>query len=85
MEHIHNKAIFDSLNEALNQYRPYYLAEGTPFAWSVSEKNIVKYEITKHNMESIYNQAKKQVLMFQSYLCGLVNKKERPKALSASE
>jgi len=39
-EHIHNKAIFDTLNEALNFIRPYYLLGGAPYSWSKSEKNM---------------------------------------------
>lgn len=30
-EHIHNKAIFDTFNEALNLYRPYYSLGGPPY------------------------------------------------------
>jgi len=38
-EHIHNKAIFDAVNEALNFYRPYG-ARGEPMPWSCkSRKN----------------------------------------------
>lgn len=39
LEHIHNKAIFDACNEALNYYRPYYA--------SIYLKNII-YKILEH-------------------------------------
>lgn len=32
-DHIHNKAIFDAVNEAMNSIRPYGL-EGEPMPWS---------------------------------------------------
>ena len=32
-EHIHNKAIFDAINEALNECRPYGV-KGEPMPWS---------------------------------------------------
>ena len=44
-EHIHNKAIFDTFNEALNLFRPYFLLGGPPYAWSKNEKNLVISEI----------------------------------------
>jgi len=37
-EHIHNKGIFDTFNEVLNTFRPFYIVNGLPYAWSVSEK-----------------------------------------------
>ena len=42
-DHIHNKAIFDAVNEALNQVRPYGPA-GEPMPWSVkARKNYFIY------------------------------------------
>lgn len=42
-EKIHNKAIFDCFNEALNVFRPYFLiskyisiSDGPPFPWTNS-------------------------------------------------
>lgn len=40
-EHIHNKAIFDTFNEALNIFRPFYTLGGPPYSWTKSEKNLV--------------------------------------------
>ncbi len=40
-EHIHNKSIFDSFNESLNLFRPYFNIGGPPYTWSKSEKNLV--------------------------------------------
>lgn len=33
LEHIHNKVIFDALNESLDYYRPYGV-NGLPLPWS---------------------------------------------------
>lgn len=43
-EHIHNKSIFDSFNEALNMFRPYFLQGGPPYSWSRSEKQTIKFK-----------------------------------------
>ena len=42
-DHIHNKAIFDAVNEALNSVRPYG-ALGEPMPWSgKARKNFFNY------------------------------------------
>lgn len=61
-EHIHNKAIFDTFNEALNLYRPYYSLGGPPYQWSISEKNIIFYVAEKDNVEKIFKKAKQKVI-----------------------
>jgi hypothetical protein len=40
LEHIHNKVVFDALNEALDQFRPYGL-KGQPFPWRVDSTKLV--------------------------------------------
>ena len=35
-EKIHNKVIFDAVNEAMNYYRPYFFMNGQPYPWSYS-------------------------------------------------
>ena len=39
MENIHNKAIFDAVNEALDGFRPYGL-RGPPLPWSKNSKTL---------------------------------------------
>ena len=39
-ERIHNKSIFDTVNETFNIFRPFYLANGMPYPWSFSEKHL---------------------------------------------
>lgn len=43
-EHIHNKAIFDCINESLNQFRPYG-KEGVPMTWSTKLRKLREDEI----------------------------------------
>ncbi len=38
-EHIHNKAVFDSLNESLSKFRPYGLS-GDPMPWSTKQRRL---------------------------------------------
>lgn len=56
-DHIHNKAIFDAVNEAMNSIRPYGL-EGEPMPWSKKpRKNILIH--LEDNMESIHHMLSK--------------------------
>ncbi|KRX07982.1 Protein kinase-like domain [Pseudocohnilembus persalinus] len=74
-EHIHNKSIFDSFNEALNTFRPYYMMGGPPYSWSLQEKQILKERksFIKQNLDKIFKQSQNKVLQWGSYLCGIVN------------
>jgi len=52
-DHIHNKAIFDSVNEAMNSVRPYGAA-GEPMPWSkVPRKNVFSV-VEDGNIESVH-------------------------------
>lgn len=60
-EHIHNKALFDSINESLLQFKPYG-KDGEPMPWSRKQRKLQKtpiqkdidikkmFEIIKHDM-----------------------------------
>jgi len=52
-EHIHNKAIFDTFNEALNCFRPYYYSGGPPYAWSQTEKDFHFNKYTESNIDHV--------------------------------
>lgn len=43
IDHIHHKALFDSLNESLDAERPYGIW-GLPFPWKTTHKNKRKFE-----------------------------------------
>jgi hypothetical protein len=49
-EHIHNKAIFDAFNEALNIFRPFHIVNGMPYPWSFSEKHLTVIIINDQNI-----------------------------------
>lgn len=47
-DHIHNKNIFDCINESLNQFRPYG-KEGVPMPWSSKLRKLREDEILEFN------------------------------------
>jgi len=69
LEHIHNKMIFDSLNEILDSFRPYGLV-GQPYPWKISIKSNSPIPITEENMEPVLQKAEKKVLGWAKYHCG---------------
>lgn len=57
-EHIHNKAIFDSVNEALNLFRPYG-PRGEPMPWSSkSRKNGLFLSDSEEALENVLTNVK---------------------------
>jgi len=51
-DHIHNKAIFDAVNEGMNMVRPFGTA-GEPMPWqSLGRKNV--YTQVENNINSVY-------------------------------
>ena len=60
-DHIHNKAIFDAVNEALNSVRPYGKL-GEPMPWSNRpRKNFFPYA-SESDLEGILENVKKCIL-----------------------
>ena len=49
-EKIHANAIFDAINESVNEFRPYYQVNGAPYLWSTSEKALTFYYISEDNI-----------------------------------
>ena len=51
-DHIHNKAIFDCVNEAMNLVRPYGI-QGEPMPWSsLNRKN--SHLSSENNIKTVY-------------------------------
>ena len=48
--HIHNKAIFDALNEILDKHRPYGVW-GEPFSWKTTAKF---YHLKNNTLKNVY-------------------------------
>jgi len=44
---IHDRALFECFNEALNNFRPYYSISGPPYIWNCSEKTLTFYFIAE--------------------------------------
>eukprot|EP01022_Parablepharisma_sp_SALTPOND_P008255 TRINITY_DN135481_c1_g1_i1.p1 TRINITY_DN135481_c1_g1~~TRINITY_DN135481_c1_g1_i1.p1 ORF type:complete len:1305 (-),score=205.58 TRINITY_DN135481_c1_g1_i1:1848-5762(-) len=71
-EQIHNKAVFDSVNEALNLIRPYGL-NGEPMPWSLQQRILFK-SITDPNI--ITRNIKNMILDWTSFEVGTLPKME---------
>jgi len=69
---IHNKAIFNSINEALNLIRPYGL-NGEPMIWN-SQSRLLFKELKDHNI--IVRNVKNMVLDWASFEAGTLPKSE---------
>jgi len=62
MQNIHNKAIFDGLNEALDCLRPYGL-RGPPVPWSFAGFRTLTFKYGNVNaIEDLMKDAEKKVL-----------------------
>eukprot|EP00826_Nyctotherus_ovalis_P017373 TRINITY_DN15116_c0_g1_i3.p1 TRINITY_DN15116_c0_g1~~TRINITY_DN15116_c0_g1_i3.p1 ORF type:complete len:917 (-),score=302.89 TRINITY_DN15116_c0_g1_i3:188-2938(-) len=70
--HIHNKAIFDAANEALNLIRPYGL-NGEPMPWSIQSRILFK---SIADRAIIVKNIKNMVLDWASFEVGTLPKKE---------
>ncbi|CAK70543.1 unnamed protein product (macronuclear) [Paramecium tetraurelia] len=69
LEHIHNRAIFDACNEALNFQRPYYCNSGSPYPW---EGKIGHKVINDNDLSEIFKNMELKVVQWANSLCGLL-------------
>ena len=62
-QHIHNKVIFDCVNEALNLVRPYG-SSGEPMPWSTKPRKNLIFSIddSNNNINKILNSIKDKVI-----------------------
>ena len=71
-DHIHNKAIFDAVNEALNSVRPYGKL-GEPMPWSNRpRKNFFPYA-SESDLEGILDNVKKCILEWANIRAGQIS------------
>ena len=71
-DHIHNKAIFDAVNEALNSVRPYGKL-GEPMPWSNRpRKNFFPYA-SESDLEGILENVKKCILEWANIRAGQIS------------
>ncbi|CAD8109006.1 unnamed protein product [Paramecium sonneborni] len=74
-EKIHNRAIFDTFNQILNQYRPFYYCNGQPYPWEYN-RNLVVVLYNNENINLLLEKAKEKLIFYASILCGLINDDE---------
>ncbi|CAD8053083.1 unnamed protein product [Paramecium primaurelia] len=78
LEHIHNKAIFDALNESLDYHRPYGMA-GQPYSWKSDAARLQFRQKTINDMPNIIKSSLDKVLEWCHYLVGfLIDKEDCP-------
>ena len=68
---MHDKAIFECFNEALNYFRPYYSIGGPPYIWNCSEKTLTFYFIAEENIQEVFEKTEFRVMKWASALLGL--------------
>lgn len=75
MENIHNKAIFDAVNEAMDGFRPYGL-RGPPLPWSKNSKTLTFKFGKEETFDYLLQKVKYRVLEWAHISAGTM-----PKAL----
>lgn len=74
MTHIHDKLIFDCVNEALDMKRPFCLA-GPPPSWKKAKRKLYFSKYTKENFESLFRTVEDMVVDWGLYMCGFIKDK----------
>lgn len=69
MEIIHNKAIFDAFNEALDHFRPHSV-HGMPYPWKINPKTLPR-TIEEDDIDEILQNTAKKVFQWSKYRAGL--------------
>lgn len=68
--HIHNKAIFDALNESLMKFRPYGI-QGEPMPWSNKNRRLqTKVDTNSVDTERLFMMVKQDVLRWVQTFAG---------------
>ena len=73
MENIHNKAIFDAVNEALDGYRPYGL-KGPPLPWSKQSKTLTFKYGREETFDFLIEKVKYKMLEWAHLNAGMLGK-----------
>lgn len=71
-ENIHNKVIFDAVNEALDGLRPYGL-KGPPLPWSKQNRTLTYKNDDVDNVPKIFEQVDKKVMSWTKTYAGTLN------------
>ena len=71
LENIHNKVIFDAVNEALDGLRPYGL-KGPPLPWSKNSKTLTFKFGKEETLDYLLQKVKFKVLEWSNMNAGLI-------------
>ena len=71
-ENIHNKVIFDCLNEMLDSYRPYGL-KGPPLPWSQNLWTLTYKYSEEDWIDEIFSESREKVLKWATTECGTLS------------
>lgn len=72
MENIHNKVIFDAVNEALDGFRPYGL-RGPPLPWSKQSKTLTFKFGKEETVDFLLEKVKNKVLEWSHMNAGILS------------
>lgn len=72
VEIIHNKAIFDAFNEALDYLRPYSV-QGMPYPWKMNPRTLPR-EIREDQIPQIMETTKQRVLQWAQFKVGFLGR-----------
>jgi hypothetical protein len=68
--HIHNKSVFDSLNESLLKFRPYGI-QGEPMPWSTKNRRLqTRVDANSVDTERLFFMVKQDVLRWAQTFAG---------------
>lgn len=66
--HIHNKLLFDVVNESLQKYRPYGL-KGEPMPWSTSVRHLAH---SKQSLRPLHSDVLEEITDWNEIQAGLI-------------
>ena len=75
MEHIHNRMLFESFNEALDSMRPFGL-KGSPFPWRPNAGRLLPVVHPSLKLPELLERAQERVLDWAMFVCGFIPDKD---------
>lgn len=75
IEYIHNKMLFDSFNEALDNLRPFGL-KGSPFSWRPNAGRLRPLQYAEEQLPDVLDRAQERVLDWAMFMCGFIPDKD---------
>lgn len=75
IERVHNRMLFDSYNEALDNFRPYGL-KGSPFPWRPNAGRLKSVMFMTDNLPEILERAQERVADWAIFICGFMPDKD---------